>query len=202
APYALAAAGAVAAARLTTSLSHVLRGGDLPDTGGTALATAVLMAGVLACLGRWPAARGTAAVCLVALVAGGPGPAWLVPLLALVAAMPAAVAPAGRDRRLAGAFAVMTWLPSLCTALSGSLVSLGLVQQAGPTALLLALRTAAPDVRPRHLLAILAAGAPWAASATGSPGGVLVVGAALGLAWTGGRLSRGRTPAVGQAGPV
>ncbi|MFE6974247.1 hypothetical protein [Streptomyces sp. NPDC057682] len=197
APYALAAAAAISAAGPTVAVSRALHGGPGPGLPGTALCTAVLVAGVPALLGSWPAARGTAALCLVALVAGVPGSAWLLPLLALVAAMPPAVAPAGRDGRLAGAFAVMTWLPSLCSALSGGHVGFGLVQQIGPTMLLLALRAAAPDVRPRHLLAILVAGAPWAASPTGSPAGALVVAVALGLAWTGGRLSRGGTPAVG-----
>ncbi|MCF4140006.1 hypothetical protein L1856_29070 [Streptomyces sp. Tue 6430] len=196
APYALAAAGAIAAAGLTTAVAGAVRDGSAGMTlPGAAVYVAVSAAGAMAVLGRWSMARVLGALSVVALLAGCQGSAWLIPLLALVAVMPAAVAPGRNDRRLALAFAVITWLPSLCAASSGDGdFSLGLVQQLGPVMLLIALRTAAPDARPRHIVAILLAGAPWATTATGSPIGAAIVITALAIAWGVGRLSRGRLP--------
>lgn len=197
APYALAAAGSIAAAGLTTAVAGAVRDGSaagltLP---GAALYIAVLAAGAMACLGRWSTARVLGALSAVALLAGCQGSAWLIPLLALTVVMPAAVAPGRNDRRLALAFAVITWLPSLSAAFSSDGdFSLGLVQQLGPVMLLIALRTAAPDACPRHIVAILLAGAPWAMTATGSPIGAAIVITALAIAWGVGRLSRGRLP--------
>lgn len=197
APYALGAAGSIAATGLTTAVAGAIRDGSAAGVAlpGAAVYVAVLAAGAMACLGRWSMARVLAALSVVALLAGCQGSAWLVPLLALVGVMPAAVSPGRNDRRLALAFAVITWLPSLCAAISSDGdFSLGLVQQLGPVMLLIALRTAAPDVRPRHILAILLAGAPWATTATGSPIGAAIVTTALFIAWGVGRLSRGRLP--------
>lgn len=197
APYALAAAGSIAAAGLTTAVADAVRDASTAGVNllGAAVYVAVLVAGTMACLGRWSASRILGALSLVALLAGAQGSAWLIPLLALVTAMPAAVGPGRIDRRLAPAYAVITWLPSLYAAVSGdSTFFLGAIQQLGPTMLLIAIRTAAPDVRPRHILAILMAGAPWATTPAGSPIGAAIAVTALLIAWGVGRLSRRRLP--------
>ncbi|ROQ70059.1 hypothetical protein EDD93_4566 [Streptomyces sp. 840.1] len=197
APYALAAAGSIAAAGLTTAVADAMRGGSPAglDALGAAVCMTVLAAGAVACLGRWTMSRALAALSLTALIAGAQGSAWLIPLLALVAVMPAGTVPGRDDRRPAVAYAVITWLPSLCAALSDDRhFFLGAIQQLGPVMLLIAIRTAAPDARPRHILAILVAGAPWATSAAGSPIGGAIVITALTIAWGAGRLSRGRVP--------
>lgn len=195
APYALAAAGSIAAAGLTTAVADAVRGGSTAGTDllGAAVYVTVLAAGAMACLGRWSMSRVLGALSLVALLAGAQGSAWLIPLLALVVVMPAAVVPGRVDRRLASAYAVITWLPSLYAALSGDGdFFLGMIQQLGPVMLLIAIRTAVPGVRPRHILAILVAGAPWATTAAGSPIGAAIVITALAIAWGAGRLSRRR----------
>lgn len=195
APHALAAAGAIAAAGLTTAVADAMRGGSAAglDPLGTAVYMTVLAAGAVACLGRWPMSRVLAALSLAALIAGAQGSAWLIPLLALVVVMPAGAVPGRDDRRPAAAYAVITWLPSLCAALSGDRnFFLGAIQQLGPVMLLIVIRTAAPGARPRHILAILVAGAPWVTSVTGSPIGAAIVSTALAVAWGVGRLSRRR----------
>ncbi|MFF3175030.1 hypothetical protein ACFVQ0_20685 [Streptomyces sp. NPDC057900] len=195
APYALAAAGSIAAAGLTTAVADTARGGSAAGTSllGAAVYVTVLAAGAMACLGRWSMSRVLGALPLVALLAGVQGSAWLIPLMALVVVMPAAVVPGRIDRRLASVYAAITWLPSLYAALSGdSDFFLGMIQQLGPVMLLIAIRAAIPGVRPRHIFAILVAGAPWVTTATGSPIGAAIVITVLAVAWGVGRLSRRR----------
>ncbi|MFF8911084.1 hypothetical protein [Streptomyces olivaceoviridis] len=194
APYALAAAVSLAATRLTATAADVLRGADtaaLPSVGALVLFLSTSAAGALACAGRWPLARVSSTLSIgllvVLLAAHGHAPAWLLPLLAVVALMPPATEPARTDRRLALAFAVLTWLPAFGAALAGTQTpGLGMVGGLGPVMVVLALRSAARGCRPHHILAVLFAGVPWAGPA-GSPIGLGIVAAALTLAWCAGR---------------
>ncbi|MFI7387190.1 hypothetical protein [Streptomyces sp. NPDC049813] len=198
APYTLAAAVSIAAARTTTATTDALRDMDAaawPATGALVTYVMTLAAGVSACTGRWPLARLTGAVALLLMRARAPVSGWLVPLLAVVVLMPGAAEPARTDRRLAVALAASTWLPVCAAALAGqSTPGLGMAGQLVPAMAVLGLRTAAPGCRPRHVLAVLAAALPWVTTPAGSPVGLAVVVAVLAAAWGVGRAAgrRGR----------
>ncbi|MFF9346251.1 hypothetical protein [Streptomyces sp. NPDC014734] len=199
APYALAGASALAAAHLTPAVAETVTTGSTAALrhGGTAVYTAVLAAGVLACLGRWPHARALGAITLVPLAAGVGADAWLIPLLAVLVLMPGGAAPSGPDRRLAPVLAVLSWLPSLGAAVLGvSDPGLGMVGQLGPAAIVLAVRAAAHDGRVRHAVAVLVGAAPWIVTPTASPAGLAVVGVVLALGHGFGRAARPRRAAA------
>ncbi|MET9497844.1 hypothetical protein [Streptomyces sp. NPDC006552] len=193
APYALSAACATAATDLTAPATHALLTGATPGMPhpATAVHVLVLMAGAVACLGRWPLARMLGVVSLLPTVFGVGTSPWLIPLLVTVAAMPGAAVPARTERRLAAGFATLTWLPALAAALAGAAdPSLGMIGRLCPTLLLLAVRSARPDARPRHVFAVLLAGAAWITTPAASTIGLAVVSVALTVAWAAGRLAR------------
>lgn len=201
APYALAAAVSLAASRLTTAAAEAVRDSDtaaLPGVGALVVFLATLAAGALACAGRWPLARAVSVLPVILLVAQVHASAWLLPMLAAVVLMPGAAEPARTDRRLALAFATLTWLPALAAALSAvNTPGLGMIGQLAPAMAVLALRSAARGRRPHHLLAIVFASVPWAGAPAGSPIGLALVAAALALAWFAGHVAGTRRLATG-----
>lgn len=192
APYALAAAVAIAAVGLTGTLADAVRGGGAAavQQGANPVFLAVLAAGALAWTGRWPLARGLGALTVIPLVAGVQASGWLIPLLAVVVLMPGAAAPARSDRWPAAAFAALTWLAAVLGGLSSP--GLGMIGLLVPAMVVLVIRTAAPDSRPVHALAVLVASTPWIVLPAGSPIGAAVVVTLLTLAWGVGRVARPR----------
>ncbi|MGW0931209.1 hypothetical protein [Streptomyces sp. NPDC002644] len=197
APYALASAVAIAATELTRTLVQATGGGGAGGVAAGAMPVflLVLAVGVLAATGRWRAARGLSVPALALSVLARsvlevPPSAWLIPLLAVVLLMPPAATPARADLRAAAAFASMTWIAAVLGGLSTP--GLGMVGLLLPALAVLAFRTAAPDGRPAHVVAVLSAGAPWILLPTGSPVGLALVLGSLAVAWAVGRTVRPR----------
>ncbi|MFF9556092.1 hypothetical protein ACF1DY_09745 [Streptomyces albus] len=178
APYALAAAAALAVARLlflvvgtgeTADASLILRAGA-----PTCLLT--LAAAALAALGRWPAVRACAALGLLAAAALPGTDARFLPLLAVLVLLPPGVTPARTDRRLAVVLALALGLPWLPLAAAGAAVAAGygMLGALAPTVVVLVIRSAAKDGGARHAFAILLATAPWTLAPATTPAGAAV----------------------------
>lgn len=187
APYALAAAAALAAVRL---LFLVVGTGDAADASpvlraGAPTCVLTLAAAASAALGRWPGVRGCAALGLLAAAALPGTDARFLPLLAVLVLLPPGATPARADRRLAVVLGLALGLPWLPLATAGLAVAAGygMIGALAPTVVVLVIRSAAKDGGARHALAILLATAPWTLATATTPVGAAVALVPLVLAY-------------------